>query len=246
LIKRCAFCLLTALFLLSCGIEENYYLPQVPQASIIRISNTEATINIPSISGFYYALYYTIYYRIYISAQDIGAEIQLSNEVLRNVNSQLATDYNYIFPSSDPVNTTATTAANNLFRGRGYYELELNTADIKNILSSGGGKLVIRFPTATGGYPVADINDNQNYRLYRSRDLISPEPDHYFRNTAELSDSAKAIPNINADVSQGGSGSVRHAYVSMYIVAVGQNPTGFTPIYSKPTHISIFKLPNAN
>lgn len=244
MIKRCALCFITALFLLSCGIEENYYLPQVPQASIIRISNTEATINIPSISGFYYALFYTIYYRIYISDQNIGAEIQLSNAELRSINSQLATDYSIIFPNTDPVNTTANTAANNLFRGRGYFELELDAADFRSMLTPGGGRLVIRFPTATGEYPVAIVNDSEVHLLYRSRDLITPEPDYYFRNTAELSDSTKAVSNINADVQAGTS--QMHAYVSMYIVAAGQNPTGFTPIYSKPTHISIFKLPNVN
>jgi len=248
LIKGSVFVLLTAAFFLSCGIEESYYLPQVSQGSIIRTFNTEATINFPSIDSFYYSDSYTIYYKIYISSQNESGDFSSDPTTMRNVNSQLANDFNAIYPSSDPLNTTATVNVENLFRGRGYYELDLHTADLRNKLTKNGGTLILSFPTAAGSYPVAIIN-NEELNLYRSKNLISPRPTDncFFLYSTELSDSANAVTNINADVNVSASTTgTGFAYVSMYIVAVGMNPTVFTPIYSKPTHINIFRLPNAN
>jgi len=50
-----------------------------------------------------------------------------------------------------------------------------------------------------------------------------------------------ANSGLNMDVA---SGQVGHAYVAMYIVAVGQNPQNFSRIFGKPTFINIFILPN--
>jgi hypothetical protein len=242
----CVF-LCAGLFLFSCGIEEYYFLPQISQGSIQRISNTEATINIPSIEQYYYASNYSIFYRIYISSEDISSEIQTSSEVLNSISPDLSRDFTAIFPSSDPTNTSSITSVNSLFKNRNYFELDLDGVDIKTVLTTAGGTLRIRFPAAPWGIPTASFDSGGDISIRRSRELISPEPrnNSFFQNTAELSDYAKATANINADVAAR-SGVTSFAYVSMYIVAAGLDPALFTPIYSKPTHISIFKLPNTN
>jgi len=233
---------------LSCGIDEYYYLPQVPQANITRTSNTEAVIRLPSISQYYYATNYIIFYRIYISNVDIGAEIQTSSERI-SIHSSLESDFNAFDEITDPTVSTAITSANT-FSNRNYFKLEAYGADINNILSAGGGTFRIRFPTGQWEFPEIIsrplLDNDVGVSLRRSSELISPLPNEpYFLNTSELSNYANANSNNNADVA-GRSGISQHAYVSMYILAAGYNNELFSPIYSKPTHISIFKLPNTN
>jgi hypothetical protein len=241
---------LFSFFVLTCGIDEYYYLPQVSQSRIRdKVMNNSATIDIPSISDFYYATNYSIFYRIYISGQNVDAQIQTSNDILSNINPDLWRDYSAIYPSTDPTNSSASTSVSTLFKNRNYFELELfNVTNIYDtVLSPNGGKLTLQFPAVIGEYPYATFNNESNLLLKRcSRDLISPVPDLYFLNSEDLNDSAKAIATINADVAGRTGISQRYAYVSMYIVAVGLNPGLFTPIYSKPTHIGIFKLPEKN
>jgi len=232
-----SFFSLSALFT-TCGLEEYYYLPQVPEINIITELNTQATINLPSLSGYYYAQNYKIFYRIYISDFQTSSS---ETSVFSNINSTLVSDYSAIYPNTDPTSTSMGTSAGTLFSGRNYYELELYQEDINNILSTSGGNIRILFPTAQGGFPVLSINNGPDIRLYRSGYFfpVNPNDDkRNFRNTTDIniSDYADLVPRTGL--------SQTHAYVSMYIVASGINPTGFTPIYSKPTHISVFKLPD--
>jgi len=236
---------LFAILLVSCGIEETYYLPQLPDGNIERTTNTMAVITIPPISQqYYYASYYSIFYRIYIS--DHNTVAQITQNYMSNISSSLASDYNSLASVIDPTNTTSIASAST-FKNRNYFEIELEGENVKNKLSKNGGTLRILFPTMAGDYPTASFNDEPEINLIRSSQLISPEPrdDPSFRNTQELRNSANAISNVNADVS-GTSGTPQYAYVSMYIAAIGTNPTNFTQILSKPTHISVFRLPDAN
>ena len=236
------------LFLLSCGIEQYHFLPQVPENRITRISNTDAEIIIPRIDRgvFDYARNYSIFYRIYISDQLTTGEI--TEPQMGNFNPSLLSDYRAIYPSTDQTNTSATTNVTTLFTNRNFFELEVDGEDIKtNLLSTNGGTLRIHFPTAPGSFPVASLNGGPEFPLRRSGQLVTPFPtdDPFFRNTSELSDPANATSNNNADVAGRQGLSQHYAYVSMYIVAAGVNSL-FSPIYSKPTHISIFQLPDAN
>jgi hypothetical protein len=232
-------------FLLDCGLEQYYYLPQNPQAELTY--NDSAIVEIPSIDEYYYATGYSIYYRIYISNTYIPI-IDRSRETLTSINSNLYNDYNAIFPSTDPTNETATTAVNTLFKSRNYFELELNGADIKEILSIHGGTLRLEFNKID--YPYASyifFNDDGPIAMKRSGELISPLPtdDYTFNNSTGLNNYNNSNANANADVSSIPNNiSPRYAYVSMYIVAVGMNNELFSAIYSKPTHIGIFKLPD--
>jgi len=225
--------------LTTCGLEESYYLPQVPEININIQFNTSAVITLPRLdpTEFYYAQNYKIFYRIYMSDY-----ITSSNDtsLYSNINSTLSSDYINIYPNTDPTSTTAGIAANVLFTSRNYYELELYQEDINNILTTNGGTLRILFPPSRGDYPVLSLNNNPEIRLYRSSYFfpVNPNDDkRFFRNTQEIN-----VPDYGDLVSR--SGPSQSAYVSMYVVASGINPTGFTPIYSKPTHICVFKLPD--
>jgi hypothetical protein len=61
-------------------------------------------------------------------------------------------------------------------------------------------------------------------------------------NSAHISSDSS---NINQDVqagAQGGSG--QYAYASMYILAYGMDDSNYSNIYSIPTFIGIFRLPD--
>jgi len=240
-------CFSLPLFLFSCGIEQYYYLPQLSQANIQLVSNNSAIVSIPSIADYYYATNYAIYYRIYISGENIPI-IDRSRETLTRLNSSLYSDYNAIFPSTDPTDTSTGTPANTLFKGRNYFELELSGANIRDILSVFGGTLRLEFPailTADTPASYVILDNGRPITMKRSSELISPVPDYTFNNSTDLSNQANAVANINADVTGTSAvSSQKFAYVSMYIVAVGVNSELFTGIYSKPTHIGIFKLPD--
>jgi len=241
--KRSVFLILLFLTFagfLSCGIEEYYYLPQLPESNITRNLNTEAFIDIPPISDqYYYAGYYAIFYRIYTSNH-----LTTSASEFSQISPSLTNDYNFFYPITNPANTSSITLSNT-FSSRNYFELEYEGENSQNFLPTSGGTVRIQFPTAQWGIPTASFNDGSQIPIIRSSRLISPEPrDNFtFRNTPELRDSANATSNINADVASR-TGTMQYAYVSMYIVAVGTNPVNFTQVYSKPTHISVFKLPD--
>ena len=251
-INRIIFFLL-AVFLsvfFSCGIDEYYFLPQLSEGDITLLSNTEAEIIIQPID-LYYAISYSIFYRIYIS--EYPAPGRISQAEHRNISQSLATDYNAFVSVTDPTTTTLPSA--NTFSNRNYFELEFEGHSINNILTKEKKKtLKINFPTTTimedNPVIILKLNDDDESEtqipLCRSGRLISPLPKDYpyFRNTPELCDyTSSTDTNINADVSGRQNLTEHHAYVSMYIVAIGVN-NYFSPIYSKPTHIGIFKLPN--
>jgi hypothetical protein len=224
-------------FLTTCGIDEYYYLPQVSQGDIL--SNvTSADIYIPSIDHLYYATGYRIFYRIYTSDFDYPIGGSISRGQMSNINSALSRDFDNLYRIADPTSNTVTSAST--FRDYRYYELEIETGNINLILTKYGGTLSIRFVNNTGVHPVLSINGGSPYRLYRTnnRGAFTLEPDEYFFRSSELEN---VETNVNGDVSRSGLG---YAYVSMYIVAAGINPENFSNIYSKPTHISIFKLPD--
>jgi hypothetical protein len=242
--KTLVIFVLCLLFLLSCGINEYYYLPQVPENGIERIFNTEAKINIPSNllnQVDHYATGYVIFYKIYISNVPFGT----ITEILNN-NPRINSDYIMLFPYTDPSNTTSITSLTT-FSGRGFYELELEGTNIRNtVLSKNGGNFSIQFPPINGEIPYLEYNGNR-YFLFRSNGggTFNPKPDRYFLSSSDLNEYANAVSTINADVS-GQSGISEFAYASMYIVAVGQDPRNFSRLYGKPTHINIFLLASLN
>ena len=227
------FVLLFFSLFISCGIEEYYYLPQVPQGNISTNFDTNASIHIPPVdmSEFYYFTNYAIYYRIYIS--DASIEIENTN----SYTSELRQDFNAIAPYADPTNTSAGTSIDQLFRNRNYHELWFEGENPASILQP-GSLLNIIFPTASGDYPYVTLNVNTQ-KVYLNRSVREPAPpNRFFINSLELRTNER-----NDDVSRR-SGS--NAYVSMYIVAKGNDTVNFKEVFSKPTHINFFRLPDGN
>jgi len=226
-----AFCFLT------CGIEEFYFLPQVPGNSINAQFASSAVLNLDSIpSEHYYAAGYRIYYRIYLSSV-FASSVETNQDSLRNINSSLASDYSSFSALADPSNTSSIPTIST-FSGRRYYELDYQ-------IGRNGGNFQIIFPN-TADNPTITPANGIHENLLRYTEVIPNDNNDinhelFFRNTSGLNMPQNATSGLNMDVASGQEG---HAYVAMYIVVVGQNPQNFTNIFGKPTFINIFKLPN--
>jgi hypothetical protein len=237
-----------------CGMEEYYYLPQIPEGNIEVELNTKATIRLPNINtstgGYYYFKNFTIFYRIYVSGLSVTGKIETSSD-MNSINSYLNSDYTAIYPSADSTNSSVNTSIATLFKNRNYYELALDGTDIRNALSDSslGSTIVLDFSPNPGRRPTFDIDGIRTYSLYRSNgeNTFSPEPDRYFLNSNDLNKAENLTPNSqkNADVANvSSSPAMRYTYVSMYIAVTGMD-NNYTTIYSKPTFIGILKLPEA-
>ncbi|MDR2376326.1 MAG: hypothetical protein LBD96_07810 [Treponema sp.] len=232
------------LFLHSCGIESYYYLPEVPAGNITTSSNQWASVNLPSISVPYFT-YFALYYRIYISYEQIA---NIGN--LGFVNTTLDSDYRYLAPYTNTSTSTSINVAS-IMTSRGYQSLFFETSGISSDLLSikNGGTLRIEFPLSGSNpyisYP-ASGGTTGTAVLMRSNGngAFSPLPNRYFLNSGPLNDPANISSTINADVADtNSSGSNRYAYASVYIVSAGLNEQSYTPIFSIPTFVGIFRLP---
>jgi len=223
--------LLVSFCFTACGIEEYYFLPQVEQNLIRGQLNTRAIANIPSIpSEHYYATGYRVFYRIYLSGVD-GGSLDTPN-----FSSSFISDYRAFESLRDPTNTSSIPTIST-FSNQRYYELDYP-------ISVNGGTLEFVFPNIINN-PYVTLNNGAPVDLKRNSEFV-PSVDHnhelFFRNTTGLNEAADSASKKNMDVAS--SSQTGHAYVAMYIVAVGQNPQSLTIIYGKPTFISVFKLPN--
>jgi len=228
-------------FLFSCGIQEYYYLPQVPESYVTSSLTSSATIILPPINSvqYYYATNYSIYYRIYVSGIETSS-VQTSN--MNSLNPELARDFNSLSRYTSTDSTTVTT--DRTFESFNYYEIKLDGKEVADIFSKNGGTLRILFPSTPGSYPTVSLNNGDEIRLRRTdkENTLEPRNDLFFRNTPELNDNANATSQKNIDVSGRTGISQRYAYVSMYIVARGYNSELFSQIFGKPTHINVFRL----
>jgi hypothetical protein len=244
--------LLAGSSLTSCGIEMYKYLNPV-NSGIPMLFNTTAYISLPSED--YYFRYFIIYYRIYIS--DLPVSGAVDTGALAQINSNLYSDYTYFLSYTNSQSTVAPTAMENTFAGRKYFRLELENASIENVLAMySGGNITLDFsedPQFKPSLIMDDIRSNPGatrYQLSRNtRGNNNPYADnYYFVNSDDVNNSAHISAdssNINQDVqagAQGGSG--QYTYASMYILAYGMDDSNFSNIYSIPTFIGIFRLPN--
>jgi hypothetical protein len=241
-------CLISFICLLSCGLESFYYLDYIPEGSLS--DNTYASIQLPPVSAEGYSSYFinfAIFYRIYISGEALSGSI--NTPTLRSqVNSALNSDYQSLYSLTDITSTTVNTSdLENKFYNRRYFKLLLEEDNINNVLGrdSLGKTLEIRFSPISGEKPVL-ILDGVSYTLQRAVSgqniLFSPVPDNrYFMNHPDLNNNANVTNEINADVAT--NTKTGYTYVSLYIAAIGGE--FITSIFSQPTHIGIFRLPEA-
>jgi len=245
--------LAAALVLAACGLEDYPFIYPVPQGSIRQYATTRSEVPIPTNNAGTTFTHFIVFYRIYVS--DVLVSATSSSSSYSAINQDLLTDYNAIFPYIDST-TLVNTNMETLFLGRKFQYLYLQGADIDDVLSSGvlGRTLVFDFPS--GRYPTLTI-DGAVYNLYRSNgngtfDLqpkLETQPlwYRYFVNSSDLSSSAYSYTPTNttqnADVVNN-SGASSYTYAAMYIAAMGVDNSTYTNIYSTPSLIHVFLLPD--
>ena len=256
LIKNTIILFISVFCLLSCGLEDIPYINYIDDGTIT--DNTFARIRLPSNSdeGYDaaagYFVRFEIYYRIYISGEQFSGVINTST-LRSQINSSLNSDFESLRSLTDKTN--AQNLSSNLdttFNNRRYFKLNLEGANIDDLLGRGslGQTLDIRFSPVSGEIPVLVLNGS-SYNLQRAKSGpgrdFNPRPENrYFLNHPDLYNTANVTDNINADVATNSrtSPELRFTWVSMYIFSVGKDY--LSTIYSQPTHIGIFFLPNAN
>ncbi|MDR0540161.1 MAG: hypothetical protein LBG74_06640 [Spirochaetaceae bacterium] len=237
----------------ACGIEDYPYLAQIPPSNVNRPSHTTATVAINTRSDTEPFLNYAIFYRIYIS--DILLTSTIGESELSFINATLNSDYLAIKPYTDPANNL-TTNTGSLFSGRNHFEIGITEGDINDLLlnsknsftlqldfsdtltqaprifRAGGGELTLKRSTGSGGFNPRPLYDDGTF-------------DGRFINTPELNASANTTSTINRDVVDKNitGGMPRYTYAALYICAVGVNDTTLVPLYSAPTYIGTFLLP---
>jgi hypothetical protein len=213
---------------------------------------TYARIQLPSSSytGYSSASYFDhfeIFYRIYISGLGVSGEINTS-ALRRQINNSLDSDFQGLYYITDKTSTSANPSnLETVFTNRRYSKLDLKDSDIDNVLGRGslGNTLEIFFTYENGKLPVLTLN-GVSYTLQRAESrpglIFTPQPDRLFLNHPELYNTVNVTDAINADVAiPNASDNPRYTYVSMYIFAIGKDY--ISTIYSQPTHINIFRLP---
>jgi hypothetical protein len=240
------------LFVFSCGMEDYLYLNPVDEGSISLVApNTTATIVLPNfnITEYYYFTNFSLFYRIYVSDANIIATYPYYSSDLSRINNTLASDFSALSYYTSNT-TTVITNLGSQFSSRKYYTLEMENANIESVLSSSsfGNRITLDF--SAGRAPVlivgASSASEQIYTLRRTGGdgNFYPVPSNrLFFNTSDLNSTANAAALINNDVADKSSViGQRYTYVSIYIVTTGRD-TNFTPLYSRPTHVGIFSLP---
>ena len=228
----------------TCGIEDYPYINPIPQANIIQEMNNRAVVRIPNTYDGTPFTHFAVFYRIYVS--DVPMASTTANSY-PTINPLLSNDYNSFRTYIDST-TQVNVNMDSLFHGRGYKYLALRDQNINNVLSSGalGNSLVFDF---TSSKAPTMIIGGMTYTLWRSdgNGLFSPRPDRLFYNREELWKPENINSTINADVvnkSGIGDGARRYTYAAMFITAVGLNVNSYSNIYSTPSLIHVFQLPD--
>ena len=235
---------LLSIFLASCGIDDVPFIEPVPQANVTQQMNNRATVRIPTSNTESFS-HFVIFYRIYVSNISVAST---TRDTYSAINPVLASDYNYIHPYIDS-DTLVGDNMDSIFQNRGHRYLGLQDASMDSVLSSSvfGRSLVFDFPSSRS--PRMTV-DSEVYILMRSNGggVFNPRPaDRLFVNTEELWRSENITSSINADVenlNDIGAGDQRYTYAAMYIMAAGINPGTYSFIYSTPSLIHIFQLPD--
>ena len=247
---------ISIIFLLSCGIEDIPYIGNIDQVFYQDINS--ATVQLPSYSGVNFS-YFIIFYRIYIASSDANLSGRIETADQRNlINPALNSDYNSLYSLTDTTNNWVNTSnLENTFFNRRYYKLELEGANINNVLTNVtfNDTLTIEFPGPPGEIPTLSLTGGGTYYLQRANNgpgiNFNPLPDtRYFQNHQDLYNNGNAFVSsgtptyINADAAGNTSvATTRYTYVSMYIAAVGRDI--LTAVYSQPAFLGIFRLPES-
>jgi hypothetical protein len=264
--------LLITLFFTACGIEDYPYIEPIDPSRVSTESNYRATIIMPGSMSAGSFTNYAIYYRIYVSntTPELFPNTDTKSKI-GVINPAMLTDYNAIEPYTNIDSVSTTT--NTLFTNRKFYTMTLaGSKSAESVLgdSSIFGKTItfdfsqtggLDIPTITIGNAAPVINTNSYYlqraasNFTRIPSIIAPPATppftveiYPFQNSADLSKKENLTTDTNLDVADKSGiaeSDPHYAYVLMYIAAVGLNTQSYTQIYSIPTLIGIFLLPDA-
>jgi hypothetical protein len=242
--------------LVSCGIETYKYLESVA-SGIPMLLNTTAYISLPGGQPNYFR-YFIIYYRIYISDLPISGAVDAG--ILAQINPTLYTDYNYFLSYTNSQSTAVPTTMGSTFASRNYFPLELENMAIESVLDTGGRIVTLDFSDNPQFKPSLIMGDIRletpgvsytRYQLSRNtKNNNTPYArNYYFVNSEDINNSDHISSDssyINQDVEKGAQSASgpKYTYASMYILAHGLDDATFTNIYSIPTFIGIFRLPD--
>ena len=238
--------LLTLLLLLtSCGLEDFPLIYPVPQSSISREFNSRSVVYVPTSNAGTTFSHFAIFYRIYVSNSDQPSTI--SDAAYSAINSYLAADHSAVFPYIDST-TLVNRNMDDFFSSRGFHYLNLEGHNINSVLSTSalGSTIEFNFPSRTA--PTMTIDSNV-YTLWRSdgNRQFDPQPNRLFVNHDDLWNPANINDSINRDVVNMpgiGTGDRRYTYAAMYIVGVGIDVATYSFMYSTPSLIHVFQLPD--
>ncbi|GHV74860.1 hypothetical protein AGMMS49940_21620 [Spirochaetia bacterium] len=240
--------LISGSILVSCGLDEYPYLEPI-EPGISMVFNTRAYIRLSGSLPDYFRNY-IIYYRIYISGEsETGTIIP---DRMASLNPALATDYNNLL-SSTTANTTNTPVPSSMdiFSNRKYYPLALEGSSIESVLNSNAEDKTITLDFATTPEHTKPFLIDWNgttYQLFRSDYNMRPYDanNRYFINSDEINNQTyiDTATSTNLDIQT--NTNTGYTYVSMYIIAFGLDPNTFSNIYSTPTFIGVFMLPDPN
>ena len=262
-------CIIPLFFLLSCGLEEFYYIDYIDDANI-DIITYESTIirRLPSNTSPGYDTYFdhfNIFYRLYLSNTPYSSVFPDTSH-FSVINSTLNSNFSSIYSTTDKTSTSFNSEnLENFFYTRDFFKLALydvaagKILDADSVLSKSilGGSLEIIFSGNTGDIPMLRISNKEYYLLRADKrsDLTfktRPKEHRFFLSEEEIRDIAYLnkddLNNYNADVAKLSSADeTYYCYAMMYICA--QGITGDMPprpIFSQPSFLGVFRLPQPN
>jgi hypothetical protein len=238
------FCSLFILLAASCGIDDYPIIYPSPQSNIRPVMNSRAEVRVPNNYADTPFTHFAVFYRIYVSD---APQSSITSSIYSAINPSLSSDYN-VFANYIDSTTQVNANMDSLFTGRGYKYLYLQGQNINSILSSRVHGTTIEFDFSSSKAPTMTANGTV-YTLWRSNGngLFNPQPDRLFMNHQDLYRSDYINDNFNADVAANSSitgGGSLYTYAAMFIAAVGINPSSYAAIYSTPSLIHVFQLPN--
>jgi hypothetical protein len=241
--------------LASCGIEDFIYLDQVDPGIPVTL-NTQAFVRLPQYSADQqvYFRYFIIYYRIYISGLLVSGTV--STNQMEQINSALSSDYYAFLPYTNTDNTVVPTTMGNTFLNRKYYPLALENNAITSYLGSGslGNIITLDFARPSPLRPAFFLGDTREdrsltpinlWRYAESGIMVPYANNRFFTNHPNINTTEFINQNTftNLDIAGNNVSGPKYTYASMYILAYGMD-NNFSPVYSIPTHIGIFLLPD--
>jgi hypothetical protein len=218
---------------ISCGIDDEPYLEPVDASSVVVTSNTSARVTTDVAGEADYSPSFLLYYKIYISSASESGTI--SSADMSRINTTLGSDYSGISTYTTLNTTNRPVFTPTVFSNRNFYPMIVNSSET----ISDSGTIALNFenqPSRT--IPSLELN-GKTQTLDRSTGGDSfvplPENDRRFRNFPELQNTQ------NKDVAQGSGGD--YSYCAVYIIKRGINSQTLAAIYSAPTFIAVFRLP---